>query len=80
MNRISLFVLALVLPVVALTQVYAQTGNSPPCTAVKQVNIAPDSAKQHILRRFIANCEKEYWRYDKGIVLLHEYRNSAGKQ
>lgn len=58
---------------------FAQTGNPPPCTEVKLVDIAPDNTRQVILFQFIQSCERGWWVNDKGIVILHEYRNREGK-
>lgn len=73
MKRTLAFLFVFSTYVACLPSVYGQMGNPPPCTAVEQVNIAPDSTKQQLLRKFIEQCEKNYWREDKGIVLIREY-------
>lgn len=61
--------------------VNAQSGYPPPCREVQQVRIDTDQAKRQILFDFINNCVRNnYWRNDKGIVLLREYQNEEGKQ
>ncbi len=60
---------------------HAQSGNPPPCNEVKQVRIDFALTKRQILTEFIGNCVRNnYWRNDKGIVLLREYQNEEGKQ
>lgn len=58
----------------------AQTGNPPPCVEAKQVTLDTDQTKRQILSEFVSSCVRNnYWRNDKGIVLLREYQNEEGK-
>ena len=58
----------------------AQTGNPPPCIEVKQVALDLEQTKRQILSEFVSSCVRNnYWRNDKGIVLLREYQNEEGK-
>jgi hypothetical protein len=60
---------------------HAQLGNPPPCNEVKQVKIDSALIKRQILTEFISSClRNNYWKNDKGIVLLREYQNEEGKQ
>ncbi|WP_144051637.1 hypothetical protein [Fibrisoma limi] len=48
---------------------------------MKQVKIDNSETKRQILTEFISSClRNKYWTNDKGIVLLREYKNEAGKQ
>jgi len=61
---------------------YAQEGNPPPCTEVKEVKIATDPIKRKALFSFIQSCIREHWfssAYDKGIIHLYEYHNSQNE-
>lgn len=61
---------------------YAQEGNPPPCTEVKEIKVDTDSIKRKILFDFIQSSLREHWfsrEYDKGIVHLCEYHNSQNQ-
>lgn len=60
---------------------YAQSGNPRPCNEVQQVRVDTALSQRLILTEFISSCVRNnYWRNDKGIVLLREYQNEEGKQ
>ncbi|GAB3021490.1 hypothetical protein [Spirosoma pulveris] len=57
----------------------AQSGYPPPCSEAKQVKLDTDQTKRQLLSNFISSCVRNnYWKNDKGIVLLSQYQNEEG--
>lgn len=78
MSRRVNWLLALLIGV-TFPNLYAQRGYAPPCDEVKQIDIAPGSIKKSIISKFIQECERNWWKTDKGIIHLAEYKNEQGK-
>jgi hypothetical protein len=64
--------IGVVFNIVCLNESYAQRGNPAPCNEIEQIDLDSDSIKRKILVDFVANCEQNEWKNDKGIVLLTE--------